>query len=81
MKCRHVKFNSPLAAHKFMCVGSERTPVDRMKVEPAHDYITLNDLLSQPNTILSVENYQSFFVPHNADNLMQGLEFFGSYSS
>ena len=50
-------------------------------VKPAHDYITLIDLLSQPNTMISVENYQRFFVPNYADNLMQGLEFFGSYSS
>ena len=49
-------------------------------VKPAHDYITLIDLLSQPNTTISVENYQRFFVPNYADNLMQGLEFVGSYS-
>ena len=33
IKCRLVNFNSPIAAHKFMCVGSERTPVGRMKVK------------------------------------------------
>ena len=27
-----VKFNSPIAAHRFMCMGPERTPVGRMKV-------------------------------------------------
>ena len=31
IKCRLVNFNSPIAAHKFMCVGSEWTPVGRMK--------------------------------------------------
>ena len=49
--------------------------------KPVHDYNkALIDFLSQPNTIISVENYQRFFVPNCADNLMQVLEFFGSYS-
>ena len=51
-------------------------------IKPVHDYNkALIDFLSQPDTIISVENYQRFLSQiTQAINLMQVVEFFRSYS-